>query len=213
MRKMHTRMYLANMSKNRKEQTMEEQRGDDLIRRADAIQALVDCEDIKYFAYTSLEEALNAIPKIDVAYICNRLRCETCHDYCELTRDINYAADTSKAVVIDARCSGSSEKPNNSERSEFVKVSDRECPWCKAVCASTDKYCHECGWHIADTPQTDLLVKTPQKSRDSHEIDTPQTTMCRECDDYAGDGMYCASNFLVNDFSTSAENCGVERRK
>ena len=38
---------------------------------------------------------------------------------------------------------------------KFVKVSDRECPWCKAVCASTDKYCHECGWHIADTPQTD----------------------------------------------------------
>lgn len=35
----------------------------------------------------------------------------------------------------------------------IVKVSDRECPWCKAVCASTDKYCHECGWHIADTPQ------------------------------------------------------------
>jgi len=29
----------------------------------------------------------------------------------------------------------------------------KECPWCKAVCASTDKYCHECGWHIADTPQ------------------------------------------------------------
>ena len=26
-----------------------------------------------------------------------------------------------------------------------------------------------------DTPQTDLLVKTPQKSRESHEKDTPQT--------------------------------------
>ena len=44
---------------------------------------------------------------------------------------------------------------------KFVKVSDRECPWCKAVCASTDKYCHECGWHIADTPQTDLVEYTP----------------------------------------------------
>lgn len=42
----------------------------------------------------------------------------------------------------------SSEKPNNSKKR-------RECPWCKAVCASTDKYCHECGWHIADTPQTE----------------------------------------------------------
>ena len=27
----------------------------------------------------------------------------------------------------------------------------------------------------ADTPQTDYLVKTSQKSRDSHEVDTPQT--------------------------------------
>ena len=27
----------------------------------------------------------------------------------------------------------------------------------------------------ADTPQTDYLVKTPQKSRNSHEVDTPQT--------------------------------------
>ena len=27
----------------------------------------------------------------------------------------------------------------------------------------------------ADTPQTDFLVKTPQKSRESHEKDTPQT--------------------------------------
>lgn len=40
--------------------------------------------------------------------------------------------------------------------------------------------------------------------------DTPQTTLCRECDDYAGDGMYCASNYLVRDFSTSAENCEKE---
>ena len=27
----------------------------------------------------------------------------------------------------------------------------------------------------ADTPQTDYLVKTSQKSRDSHEVDTSQT--------------------------------------
>ena len=43
---------------------------------------------------------------------------------------------------------------------KFVKVSDRECPWCKAVCASTDKYCHECGWHIADAPQTETQTET-----------------------------------------------------
>ena len=49
---------------------------------------------------------------------------------------------------------------------KFVKVSDRECPWCKAVCASTDKYCHECGWHIADTPQTDLVKDSDDLVKD-----------------------------------------------
>ena len=39
---------------------------------------------------------------------------------------------------------------------EEVADTLRECPWCKAVCASTDKYCHECGWHIVDTPQTEV---------------------------------------------------------
>ena len=39
----------------------------------------------------------------------------------------------------------------------------------------------------------------------------PQTKLCRECEEYAGDGMYCASNYLVYDFSTSRENCETER--
>ena len=26
--------------------------------------------------------------------------------------------------------------------------------------------------------------------------------LCRECEEYAGDGMYCASNYLVYDFDT-----------
>lgn len=42
------------------------------------------------------------------------------------------------------------------------------------------------------------------------QADTPQTALCRECDDYAGDGMYCASNYLVRDFSTSRENCEAD---
>lgn len=40
-----------------------------------------------------------------------------------------------------------------------------------------------------------------------------QPTLCRECDDYAGDGMYCASNYIVYDFSTSREHCEAERRE
>ena len=30
----------------------------------------------------------------------------------------------------------------------------------------------------------------------------PQMKACRECDDYAGDGMYCAKNHIVYDFDT-----------
>ena len=38
-----------------------------------------------------------------------------------------------------------------------------------------------------------------------------QTTLCRECDDYAGDGMICASNYIVYDFSISADNCEAKQ--
>ena len=38
---------------------------DDLIKRSDAQQALVDCEDIKGYAYKQMEEAINAIPSAD----------------------------------------------------------------------------------------------------------------------------------------------------
>ena len=60
---------------------------------------------------------------------------------------------------------------------KFVKVSDRECPWCKAVCASTDKYCHECGWHIADTPQTEAVVK-PYKPTNREILDAIENSDC-----------------------------------
>lgn len=42
---------------------------------------------------------------------------------------------------------------------------------------------------------------------DEEPKDEPHTKLCRECDDYAGDGMYCASNHIVYDFSTSKGNC------
>ena len=85
--------------------------------------------------------------------MCAREECGMCKykDTCNFefqyeiaTENMNILADALKVA----------DTPQN-ERSEFVKVSDRECPWCKAVCASTDKYCHECGWHIADTLQTE----------------------------------------------------------
>ena len=34
----------------------------DTIKRSDAIQALIDCEDIKGYSYTAMEQALMEIP-------------------------------------------------------------------------------------------------------------------------------------------------------
>lgn len=39
---------------------------DDLIRREDVIQALVDCYDIKGYAYMSLMESLENIPAVEI---------------------------------------------------------------------------------------------------------------------------------------------------
>ena len=66
---------------------------------------------------------------------------------------------------------------------KFVKVSDRECPWCKAVCASTDKYCHECGWHIADAPQTETQIETQNSNLTFEKAVEPQTerSACDTC--------------------------------
>lgn len=33
--------------------------------------------------------------------------------------------------------------------------------------------------------------------------DEPQTELCRDCEDYAGNGMFCAKNYMVYDFSRS----------
>ena len=78
--------------------------------------------------------------------------------------------------------------------------------WCKSLIDGVEPIYES----VADTmyyPQVDGITPSVIIA------DTPQTALCRECDDYAGDGMYCASNYLVRDFSTSAENCETERNK
>ncbi len=72
----------------------------DLIRREDAIQALVDCDAIKGYGYSMLERALSEIPSVEVAYLCNRKKCEYCWSECFFTKDREFAADDTKAVVI-----------------------------------------------------------------------------------------------------------------
>lgn len=36
---------------------------------------------------------------------------------------------------------------------------------------------------------------------------------CRECEEYAGNGMYCAENYLVYDFSVRTDHCDSDRVK
>ncbi len=75
------------------------------------------------------------------------------------------------------------------------------------------KECAMCIYHGNGFPMECYEVQTNAMNTLADALrvaDTPQTTLCRECDDYAGDGMYCASNYLVRDFSTSAENCEKE---
>ena len=57
-------------------------------------------------------------------------------------------------------------------------------------------------------PQT----KTHDKHTETHSCvkDEPQTKLCRECDDYAGNGMYCAENHIVYDFSISDGSCNQQ---
>ena len=47
---------------------------------------------------------------------------------------------------------------------------------------------------------TDDRKTEPTISKMEQVEDEPR--LCRECEEYAGDGMYCASNHLVYDFDT-----------
>ena len=82
-----------------------------------------------------------------------------------------------------------SEIPNNCEdepHTERIKTLDycdicnhRGCDNC--IANNLDVYCVPSGYAQKDTPQTDLLVKTPHKSRESHE---KNCETCRDKDAY-----------------------------
>ena len=69
-----------------------------------------------------------------------------------------------------------------------------------------NKESYECRYCTVSTEAVTFIETIPSRYE-------PQETLCRECDDYAGDGMICASNYLVYDFSTSAENCETEPKE
>lgn len=101
-------------------------------------------------------------------------------------------ADEHRAEQTEPNCL---EKPNNCEDLQDWK--DRM--WAEAIVTEPT---------ISKMEQVDKDINVRSK-------DEPQTKLCRECDDYAGNGMYCASNYIVYDFSTSrgnceSQNCGVK---
>ena len=68
---------------------------------------------------------------------------------------------------------------------------------------------HQSLWHY-EQALTEIIEMLDGNNKSK---DEPQTKLCRECDDYAGNGMYCASNHIVYDFSTSKENCELQTKQ
>jgi len=92
-------------------------------------------------------------------------------DYCDICN--HKGCDNCIANSLDDYCVPSGYAPKDAPQTESQII----------TCYGT--YTNKCGTYEkddcilnakqVDTPQTDLLVKTPQKSRESHEKDTPQT--------------------------------------
>lgn len=105
----------------------------DLIKREDAIQALVDCECIRGYEYSMLEESLNQIPAVKALYICNRKRCEDCFEDCELTSDPEFAA--SDAPIISVADLG----PKGEKKQAMIDISQKDFG---TLCICALRYCH-----------------------------------------------------------------------
>ena len=63
---------------------------------------------------------------------------------------------------------------------------DYQCSECEFKTRYISKFCPQCG--------VKMIESKP----------------CRTCENYAGDGMYCAKNHLVYDFSLAKDNCENE---
>lgn len=63
---------------------------------------------------------------------------------------------------------------------------DYQCSECEFKTTYTSRFCPQCG--------TKMKENKP----------------CRRCEDYAGNGMCCAKNYLVYDFSLAKDNCENE---
>jgi len=63
---------------------------------------------------------------------------------------------------------------------------DYQCSECEFKTTYTSKFCPQCGARMKENKP------------------------CRRCEDYAGNGMCCAKNYLVYDFSLAKDNCENE---
>lgn len=69
----------------------------ELFNRLAAIPAPAEANDFKAKIY----EIIQSMETADVAYICDREKCEHCDPRCDLTRDKEHAATTEKVVLLD----------------------------------------------------------------------------------------------------------------
>lgn len=69
----------------------------ELFNRLATIPAPAEANDFKAKIY----EVIQSMETVDVAYICDREKCERCDPRCDLTRDKEHAATSEKAVLLD----------------------------------------------------------------------------------------------------------------
>ena len=69
----------------------------ELFNRLATIPAPAEANEFKAEIY----EVIQSMETADVAYICDREKCERCDPRCDLTRDKEHAATTEKVVLLD----------------------------------------------------------------------------------------------------------------
>ncbi len=83
------------------------------------------------------------------------------------------------------------------------------CPNCGAdMREKEDEYCGTCRFELYCPEMCEGCCEW-----DSHYEPKDEVKLCRECEEYAGDGMYCASNYLVYDFDTCKDEPRTKRSR
>ena len=112
----------------------------ELFNRLATIPAPAEANEFKAEIY----EVIQSMETADVAYICDREKCERCDPRCDLTRDKEHAATTEKVVLLDGISRPQGEWIGVEEdwrhQIEFWKCSE-----CDFAVSSMYNYCPNCG--------------------------------------------------------------------